>query len=95
MRETPENLLENGTFTLTDEQGNAHDCEILFTFSSDEGEVIAYTDNSEDENGCLRVFASVLGEPRPNGDANLLPIENDETWDAVDAALSELCGDEE
>ena len=90
----PEELAENGAFTLTDENGNVHECEILFSFSCDEGEVIAYTDNTEDEDGCLQVFASVLGEPRANGDTNLLPIENDETWDAVDAALAELSGEE-
>lgn len=94
MSKKNEELLENGAFTLTDEDGNVHECEILFTFDSDEGEVVAYTDNSEDENGCLQVFASVLGEPLKNGDANLRPIENASTWDAVDAALAELFGEE-
>ena len=88
------NLPESGTFTLKDEQGIVHECEILFSFTSDEGEVVAYTDNSEDENGCLQVFASVVGEPLKNGDTNLLPIENSETWDAVDTALAELFGEE-
>lgn len=94
MSKKNEEFLENGTFTLTDENGTVHDCEILFTFDCDEGEVVAYTDGTEDENGALAVFASILGEPRQNGDANLLPIENDETWNAVDAALSELFGEE-
>ena len=94
MGKKSESLAENGAFTLTDEAGNVHECEILFTFDCDEGEVIAYTDGTEDENGALSVFASLLGEPLKNGDANLLPIENDETWNAVDTALAELFGEE-
>ena len=94
MSKKNEEFLENGAFTLTDEQGNLHECEILFSFPCDEGEVIAYTDGTDDENGALAVFASILGEPLKNGDANLLPIENEETWEAVDTALSELFGEE-
>ena len=94
MSQKAEELFENGVFTLTDEQGQLHECDILFSFTSDEGEVIAYTDGTEDETGNLQVFASVLGEPLKNGDANLRPIENAETWDAVDTALAELFGEE-
>lgn len=94
MSQKPEEFAENGVFTLKDEKGVTHECEILFSFTSDEGEVIAYTDNTEDENGYLQVFASVLGEPLQNGDANLLPIQNGETWDTVDEALAELFAEE-
>jgi len=94
MSHNPEELAENGIFTLTDENGNIRECEILLTMPTDEGEVIVFTDNAEAEDGDIKVYALILGEPLPNGDANLLPIENEETWDAVDAALAELCGED-
>lgn len=90
MSKKNEDLLETGTFTMTDENGKVHNCEILFTFDCEEGVIIVYTDGSIDDEGFTRVFASKLGEPKPDGDASLLPIENDETWNAVDEALAKL-----
>lgn len=81
---------EDGTFTMTDENGTTYECEILFTFDCEEGAIVVYTNNQLDEDGCTRVFASKLGESKANGDATLLPIENDETWEVVENALEEL-----
>ena len=94
MSKKDETLMEDNTFTMTDENGTVYECEILLTFDCEEGVIVVFTDGSLDDDGCTRVFASKLGEPKPGGDATLLPIENDETWNAVDAALSELFGKE-
>ena len=48
-------------FTVIDEKGQKIMCEVLFTFESDETKknYIVYTDNSLDENGNVKVYASI------------------------------------
>jgi Uncharacterized protein conserved in bacteria len=81
---------EKMTFIATDEQGNNVECEALFTFDSEETgkSYIAYTDNTLDEQGNTKVYASTYtpGEEK----TALKPIESEKEWKMVEAILEEL-----
>ena len=81
---------EKMTFKVTNEEGQEVEYEVLFTFDSDETKksYMVYTDDSKDENGNTRVFASayVQGEE----ETELLPIETDKEWKIIETILEEL-----
>lgn len=81
---------EKMTFMVTDDEGKEIECEILFTFKSDETgkDYIVYTDNTKDEEGNTKVFASIYN---PDEDeAKLLPIETEKEWRIIETILEEL-----
>ena len=81
---------EKMTFKITNNDGVEVEYEVLFTFDSDETNksYIVYTDDSKDENGNIRVFASsyIPGDKS----TQLLPIETDKEWKIIDTILKEL-----
>lgn len=81
---------EKMTFNVTNEEGQEVEYEVLFTFDSDETKksYMVYTDDSKDEDGNTRVFASayVQGEQT----TELLPIETDKEWKIIETILKEL-----
>ena len=85
---------EKMTFKVTNEEGQEVEYEVLFTFDSDETKksYMVYTDDSKDENGNTRVFASayVQGEE----ETQLLPIETDKEWRIIETILKELQEDQ-
>ena len=85
---------EKNEFIAIDDDGNEVTCEILFTFESTEtGKCyICYTDNTVDEEGCTRVFASILGSNDDN--VKLLPITSEEEWKIVETIMAKLQEDE-
>ena len=81
---------ESMTFTVINDEGHEMQCEVLFTFESTETgkNYIVYTDNTVDENGETRVYASVYN---PDEDEHtLLPIETDAEWAMIDDILTGL-----
>jgi uncharacterized protein YrzB (UPF0473 family) len=81
---------EKMTFTVTNDEGKDIEYEVLFTFDSDETKknYIVYTDNSKDENGNTRVYASIY---TPSEEVTeLFPIETDKEWKIIDTILKEL-----
>ena len=78
------------TFTVTDEEGNNIECEALFTFESEETgkNYIVYTDNSVDEEGNTKVFASIYTPDEEN--TMLKPIESHKEWKIIETILEEL-----
>lgn len=81
---------ERMTFKATNTEGKEVEYEVLFTFDSDETNksYMVYTDDSKDENGNIRVFASTYvtsGET-----TELFPIESDKEWKIIDTILKEL-----
>ena len=81
---------EEYAFTVLDENGKEVECEVIVTFESDETgkNYIVYTDNTLDENGCTKVFASIF---EPNSDDMVLhPIETEKEWAIVELILEEL-----
>ena len=81
---------EKMTFKIFNDEGKEIECEVLFTFDSDETKksYMVYTDDSKDENGNVRVFASayIPGEET----TELLPIETEKEWKIIDTILKEL-----
>ena len=80
---------EKKILKLTDENGKEIEYEILIAFkwTKTNKNYIVYTDNTNDENGNLNVFAAIY---YPNDSTKLDPIELDEEWDEIDRRLKEL-----
>ena len=78
------------TFKVVNDEGKEIECEVLFTFESDETKknYIVYTDNTLDEEGNTKVYASIY---TPDQDeTKLLPIETDKEWKIIETILDEL-----
>ena len=81
---------EQMKFKVIDENGKEIECEVLFTFESDETNknYIVCTDNTTDEEGNTKVYASIY---TPNSeDLNLQPIETDKEWKIIEVILNEI-----
>lgn len=78
------------TFKVINDEGKEVECEVLFTFESDETKrnYIVYTDNTIDEEGNTKVYASIYN---PDEDeTKLIPIESDKEWKIIETILEEL-----
>lgn len=81
---------ERKIFKVKNEEGKEIECEVLFTFDSEETDksYMAYTDNTVDEDGNTRVYAAIYEE---NGDKfNLKPIDSEKEWKIVETILEEV-----
>ena len=81
---------ERMTFKVNDENGNEIECEVLFTFESDETKknYIVYTDNSRDAEGNVQVFASIYS---PNDEKlKLSPIETEQEWKIIETIITSI-----
>ncbi len=81
---------KDNTFTIVDKDGKEIECEVLFTFESDETKknYIVYTDNSKDEEGNVKVYASIYNPNREN--TELMPIETDREWRVIETILDTI-----
>lgn len=81
---------EKMTFKIFNDAGEEIECEVLFTFESDETKksYMVYTDNTTDEEGNTKVYASIY-EPSDE-EPKLQPIESDEEWSIIEGILSEI-----
>lgn len=80
-------MSENGKLKITDDKGESIDCDILFTFDSDETHksYVAYTDNTKDEKGNVRVYANTYD---PTGkDLSLQPLTSEKEWKVIENIL--------
>lgn len=77
-------------FTVTNEEGKEIECEVLFTFESEETNknYIVYTDHTQDEQGNTKVYASVYNPDEET--TTLLPIETEKEWTIIETILQEL-----
>ena len=75
---------------VADENGKEIECEVLFTFESNETNksYIVYTDDTLDEEGNTKVYASIY-DPSEEP-LKLYPIETDKEWKIVETVLNEL-----
>ena len=82
-------------FTYIDAEGNKKECKILYTFDLIETgkNYIVYTDETIDENGKLRTYASTF-DPSKNT-CDLGPIETEKEWKLIEGILSNLTKDKE
>ena len=77
-------------FKVIDKDGKEIEFEVLFTFESDETHknYMVYTDNSKDDEGNIRVYASVfVPEAEP---LELLPVETEREWKIIETILQEI-----
>lgn len=81
---------ERMTFNITNDEGQEIECEVLFTFESDETgkNYMVYTDNTVDEEGNTKVYASIYNPDEE--DQTLQPIETDKEWTIIETILNEL-----
>lgn len=81
---------ERITFKIKDEKGKDVECEVLFTFESDETNksYMVYTDYTKDKEGNTRVYASIY-DPKEE-EPNLQPIETEKEWKIVETILNQL-----
>ena len=81
---------ETMTFKVINDEGKEIECEVLFTFESDETKknYIVYTDNTLDEEGNTKVYASIYNPNEEN--TNLIPIETEKEWKIIETILEEL-----
>ena len=83
-------MKEKNTIKLTNEKGEEVVCDILFTFDSEETKksYIVYTDNTKDEQGKVRVYASIYNPDDPK--TKLEHIKTDKEWKVIDTILQTL-----
>lgn len=77
-------------FKVMNDEGKEVECEVLFTFDSEETNksYMVYTDNTTDSDGNVKVYASVYD---PNGDnTELLPIETEREWKIIETILESI-----
>ena len=81
---------EKQNFTIVDSKGNKIECEPLFTFESEETkkQYVVYTDNSKDENGNTKVFASIYKITEKGKE--LLPIKTEKEWKVIETILESI-----
>ena len=77
-------------FTIIDNKGKERQCEVLFTFESDETKknYIVYTDNTLDHEGNVRVYAPIYNQ-KDKG-VELEPINSEREWKIVETILSSI-----
>lgn len=82
------------TFTIIGDNGEEIKCEILFTYEDEKTKknYIAYTDNTTDEEGNTKVYASIYNPEEEN--PVLLPIESEEEWKIIEGILTSLSSEE-
>ena len=84
---------KNNKFTVINDEGKQIECEVLFTFDSDETKksYIEYTDNTKDEIGNIKVYASIY-DPKAMDDnkMQLEPIETEKEWNIIETILESL-----
>lgn len=84
---------ERMTFKAINNEGVEVQYEVLFTFESEETgkKYIVYTDDTTDDAGNVKVYASTYIIEGDQGDKyNLSPIETDKEWKVIETILNEL-----
>lgn len=81
---------EKMTFKIFNDEGKEIECEVLFTFESNETgkNYMVYTDNTEDEEGNVKVYASIYNPEEK--EPKLEPIETDKEWEIVETILNQV-----
>ena len=76
--------------TVKNEAGEDIECEILFTFDSDEihKRYVVYTDNTTDTDGNINVYASTYDST--DSVRNLHPIKMEKEWNYVETILEQI-----
>lgn len=81
---------ERMTFKALNNEGKEVECEVLFTFESEETNknYMVYTDNTTDSEGNVKVYASIYNPDKP--ESELIPIESESEWKIIETILEEI-----
>lgn len=85
---------EQLSFSVLSEDGKVTEYELILTYHNEDNgkDYMVYTDNSLDENGNIKTFASIyIPNTTP---VELIPIETDEEWDLISDLLESYCEDQ-
>ncbi len=79
-----------GKFTITNQEGQVLECDVLFTFDSEETKksYIIFTDNTLDEQENVKVYANTYDPEDETG--TLGTIETEKEWQIIENLLSSL-----
>ncbi len=77
--------MDDRKITLVDGDGNSVECEIIFTYHSDElnKDYIVFVDKSTDE------IAAAIYVENAEGEGDVFPIESDAEWEMLEELLEE------
>lgn len=83
-------MIENNTFKMTNNEGKQIIYEVIFTFDSDETEksYIIYTDNTRNDEGKLKLYASTYNLNKDN--LELKPIKSDKEWKVINVIVNSI-----
>ncbi len=86
---------KENVFKIVDDEGKEIECEVLFTFESDETgkNYMIYTDNTTDDEGNTKVYASIFDPEKET--TTLEPIETEKEWKIIENILESLQEKEE
>ena len=81
-------IINADTLCFVSDNGESTVCDILFSYVTERGKIIVYTDNSLDREGFIQAYAGIYN---PSFDDNrLLPITNPKDWDTIELLLEAL-----
>ena len=86
---------KNGKIKITDQNGKSIECDVLFTFDSDETNksYIVYTDNEVDELGNIKVYANTFDPLSDSG--KLGTIDTEEEWATIEQIFDSIKDEKE
>ena len=81
---------KDGKILIKDKDNATHECDILFTFDSDETKksYVVYTDNTKDELGNTKVYANTFDPFSNEGD--LGEIETEKEWTTIEQIFASI-----
>ena len=82
--------MEDKKITLINDKGEKVVCDVLFTFDNEETKksYIAYTDNTKDDAGRVRVYASIYDPKDPK--SKLEDIKTEKEWKVIQTIIETL-----
>lgn len=82
---------EELTFSLVNDEGETIECEALATFNLEETgkDYIVYTDNTLDDEGNTKVYASTY-EVDETEETTLLPVTDEKEWALVEKEIDKI-----
>jgi len=88
--------MDQKTFIVTDENGKEIECEVLFTFDSEDfgKSYVLYFEKGTNEEDSVEIFAASYDAKEENG-GELLPVETDEEWEMIEEMLNTFAEEEE
>lgn len=88
--------MDQNAFVVIDENGKEIECEVLFTFESEDfgKSYVLYFEKTESEEEQVEIFASSYDPSKENG-GELMPVETDEEWEMIEEMLNTFSEEEE